>query len=384
MPYVKPLRAVIAGIDVEVGTVISVDEWARWAQIPRNSGDGVIDGAVVERVLGVVAKSWEPARFRDLDVPGCCARTAMRSAGVGPQDIDTVLLVTCTPHQTMLDQDAMRLLRELGIADDVVPVQLSAGCAGLARAAALLATQTFTNALVITYTLASALVTDDTGGLNEHYRSNDTHPFGKLLWTSPALFSDAAAALVLRHEPSVEGFAFYSRDSLAFGDEPGYRDPLIHYLGGGAARPPGVAGASELSCYGMNGPEIKRYYGEGMRLNHRDLQQALPGYADAVDRIYIHQASPALVGDFLRQTDLPLGKIPTLARQLGNLVSASTPKLLFDDVTDSDFRRGLACFSLVGAGPERGAFVLPVDIESPVTGHRAARMRHEGAAVSAP
>ena len=189
------------------------------------------------------------------------------------------------------------------------------------------------------------------------------HPLGRSLWASAGIFSDCAAALVLSRQPDIEGLVLYSRDALSFGDEPGFADPLIHYLGGGAAHPTGTSGAAELSCYGMNGPEVKRYYTKGMMLNHAALEAALPGYVGRVRRIYTHQASPALVDEFARLADLPSCKAPTNARQFGNLVSASTAKMLHDDLFRGDIPHGdLICTSVVGAGPERGAYVLPVRI----------------------
>src|SRR5260370_30901117 len=111
---------------------------------------------------------------------------------------------------------------------------------------------------------------------------------------------------------------------MSLGEEGGFADPLIHYLGGGAIHPVGTPGAAELSCYGMNGPEVKRYYTKGMMLNHAALEAALPGYVDRVRRIYTHQASPALVEEFARLADLPSYKAPSNDPQLGHLVSSST------------------------------------------------------------
>jgi 3-oxoacyl-[acyl-carrier-protein] synthase-3 len=45
----------------------------------------------------------------------------------------------------------------------------------------------------------------------------------------------------------------------------------------------------------------------------------------------------------------------------GNLVSCSTIKLLDDDLNAGVIEAGdSVCISVVGAGPERGAFVIPV------------------------
>ncbi|MBC3844414.1 hypothetical protein GXW82_42635 [Streptacidiphilus sp. 4-A2] len=122
-----------------------------------------------------------------------------------------------------------------------------------------------------------------------------------------------------------------------------------------------------MSAFGLNGKALARYYAGGMMLNHQALERALPGYVDAVRRIYTHQAGPELVQDFAELAGLPAGKAPTNVRQLGNLVSAATPALFYADLLDKEIANGdLACFSVVGAGPERGAFVAPVRIPNPL------------------
>jgi 3-oxoacyl-[acyl-carrier-protein] synthase-3 len=201
------------------------------------------------------------------------------------------------------------------------------------------------------------------GGLSHLYRHNQVHPLARSLWSSPGIFSDGAAAVVLSRQAHSEGLVLYSRDSLSFGDEPGFTDPLIHYLGGGINHPVGTPGSARLSCFGMNGPAVKRYYTKGMMLNHHALEAAVPGYVDLVRRIYTHQASPALVQEFARLAGLPSSKAPSNARRYGNLVTVSTAKMLHDDLYRGDVGPGdLVCVSVVGAGPERGEYVLPVRV----------------------
>ncbi|MFE6229426.1 MULTISPECIES: 3-oxoacyl-[acyl-carrier-protein] synthase III C-terminal domain-containing protein [unclassified Streptomyces] len=273
------------------------------------------------------------------------------------------MVVTCNPYQTLLDQDAFRLMRLLGIEDHVPPLQLGAGCAGLARAAALVAGLAAERALVIAYSVPSRISFDADGSMLPAYLDNAVHPYGKNLWASPALFSDAAAAMVLERDEDVDGLVLYSRDSRSFGDGPGVDDPLIHFLGGGTECPSGAPGSAELSCFGMNAPEIARYYSGGMMLNHEALEAARPGYLDGVRRLYTHQANPELVDAFLRHTGLPPERAPSNVRALGNTVSPSTLALLHADREQGGLAYGdRVCFSVVGSGPERGAFLAPVRI----------------------
>lgn len=357
----------IAGLSTLIGRVLTIAEWAEAARIPNRAGGGTMSGELVERILGIAGKSWDPRTFADLGRVTQTAREALLSAEVEPRDIDALIVVTCSAYEIMLDQDAFRLARELQLPDEVIPVQIGAGCAGLARAAALAARMDARQALIITYNAPSRITGDLDGGVNPIYLRNDTHPLGRSLWASAGIFSDGAAAMVLRRQADDPGLVLYSRDSQSFGDGPGFTDPLIHHFGGGSARPYGTPGAAELACYGMNGPQVRRYYTEGMMLNHAALEAARPGYVDRVRRIYTHQASPALVDAFADLAGLPAGKAPTNARRFGNLVSASTAKMLHDDLyaeqVDPD---DLVCVSVVGSGPERGAFILPVRVSKVV------------------
>jgi 3-oxoacyl-[acyl-carrier-protein] synthase III len=368
-----PLPYAITGLATLIGRVVPINEWADAARIPARTG-GVMSGELVERVLGIQGKSWDPWTFADLGRIAEVGREALLSADLEPRDIDAMIVVTCSPYEIMLDQDAFRMARELQLPDDVVPIQIGAGCAGLARAAALAARLNSRRALIVTYNAPSRITGDLEGGVNPIYLRNETHPLGKSLWASAGIFSDGAAALVLSRSDDHDGLVLYSRDSQSFGDEPGFTDPLIHHFGGGSRHPYGTPEAAELACYGMNGPAVKRYYTQGMMLNHAALDNALPGYVDRVRRIYTHQASPALVESFARLAELPADKAPTNARRFGNLVSASTAKMLHDDLYAGDVANGdLICVSVVGSGPERGAYVLrlnTVKIVQPATGER--------------
>jgi 3-oxoacyl-[acyl-carrier-protein] synthase-3 len=223
-----------------------------------------------------------------------------------------------------------------------------------------LATQmTAKKILLISYSLSSLYT--QTGV----YKNNAVHPLGKSLWMSAALFSDGVSAVVLDKQDGPTGYSFYSRDSENFGQEEGFDDPLIHYTGGGAWNPPGTANCEELSCFAMAGPKIKEYYIKGMTLNHRQMLALHPGYLTTVKKIYTHQASPQLTNAFLdtliKEHGIDRAKLGINVVKYGNLVSTSTIKLLHDDMNAGVVLPGdRICISVVGAGPERGAFIVPV------------------------
>ncbi|MGW8887766.1 3-oxoacyl-[acyl-carrier-protein] synthase III C-terminal domain-containing protein [Streptomyces sp. NPDC055749] len=358
----EPFPYEITGAHADLGTVVGMDDWAEQARVPdRHRPGSHLSGATVRKLLGVQGKSWDPARFAGIDSVAAVARQALDHAGLAPSDITTVVVVTCTPYQVMLDQDAFALMRQLGIPDRVPPVQLGAGCAGMARAAAVVSAMRAERALVIAYNIPSRMSTGPDGMLLPQYAENTAHPHGRNMWAAPALFSDGVAALVLSRSEEADGVLLYSRDSLSFDGGPGITDPLIHFLGGGSSHPAGTAGADELSAYGMNSPEIRSYYSAGMTLNHQALESARPGYLKEIARLYTHQAHPFLVDAFLAATDVPGEKAPGNARTIGNTAAPSTLALLHADQQNGVLADGdLVCLSVVGSGPERGAFLAPL------------------------
>jgi len=344
---------ILRSVRTRVGAVMSLETWAQWARIPHR-------GQPVGQLLGIRSKAWEPETFRQPETVALLGRAALADAGVDADDLDAVVLVTCTPFEHTLDQDAHRFARLLDLADDIPVLQIHAGCAGLARAVSVIARLRATRVLLLTWNAPGAYMTLPDGGPNPLYLDNNTHPEGDLLWFSPALFSDGAAAAVFERSDEVAGFARYSRDARPRAGGASCHDPLVVYPGGGALHPPGSPKATALQAFGMRGQAIKRYYHEGMLENGRELERAVPGYADRVRRIYTHQASPRLVRGFLDHAELPREKVPTNCERLGNLVSVSTLQLLAEDREAGRLEPGdWICFSVVGAGPERGVFVLP-------------------------
>ncbi|MFC5410095.1 3-oxoacyl-[acyl-carrier-protein] synthase III C-terminal domain-containing protein [Larkinella bovis] len=356
-PPVRTVQLAIAGLSSYVADPTPIADWAESFQIPdRKDPSKFLDGPMVEKVLGVRSKSWAPEVFQNQEVVTQVAREALANAQVSARQVDAVLVVTCSPYQVLLDQDAFYFLKSLQIPDSVVPLQLGAGCAGMARAMQLATQLAAENILIVAYSLSSLYTQTPL------YKQNPVHPLGRSLWMSSALFSDGASAVLLRKTGYRGGLAFYSRDSLAFGAEGGFDDPLIHYMGGGALNPPGQENSEELSCFGMAGDRVKEYYMKGMLLNHQTLLQNRPNYLTEVRKIYTHQASPVLTNGFLNHLmescAIPRSKFGVNVETYGNLVATSTVKLLHDDMTSGAAQTGdEICISVVGAGPERGAFI---------------------------
>lgn len=353
----NPISYTIDSVAAVVGKNLTADEWADRIPVPNKKIPGTtLTGEDVTRITGVECKSWDPELFSNFDSIVSVTQDALARANVRPQEIDMVLIVTATPFYIQLDMDAFKLLKLLRIPDRIPPIQLHAGCAGMARAMHILSHIQAKRPLIITYEVSSPYMSSSI------YRENSTHPLSDSLWMSAALFSDGAAAMVLKRQDHETGFSFYSRDSLEFGGQPGFEDALIHYPGGGAMNPPGASGCEEMSAFGMNGPATKAYYEKGMTLNHETFLNFDKQYVEHVKRIYMHQASPRLVenmrGILMKIANAKPEQLPMNAHKFGNLVTPSTLKLLFDDIEAGKVKKGdKVCFSVVGAGPERGGFI---------------------------
>ncbi len=369
MSTVRKFPYSLVGAAALVAEPTPIEAWAAQARIPHRSlPNRTLTGAEITRIVGVESKSWSPDLFATLAPAVSTARQALASADISPHEIDVFIAVSSMPHQPMMDADAMDMAAALGLRSDVVPVGLSTGCAGLARAAALLASLDSRQALIITYNTPSRITGDGRGGVDTRYLHNDVHPYGRDLWASPTLFSDGAATLVFRRGTAADsaGLVLYSRDRRSLDPGNNDDDPLVLHPGGAALKPLSSDEGWKNAAYGMNGPAVKAYYAHGMLLNHRTLTQHAPRYTEQVRRIYLHQANPRLVKAFIETTGLPAAKTPSHAHIYGNLITAGPPLMLHQDLLAGRVGRGdLIVVSLVGAGPERGALLVPVAVPHP-------------------
>ncbi|MFI9826024.1 hypothetical protein ACIHFC_37820, partial [Streptomyces sp. NPDC052013] len=321
MTKVRKFPYTLAGAAALVAEPTPIEAWAERARIPhRNNPERVLTGAEITRIVGVESKSWSPDLFATLAPAISSARQALDSAGTLPDEIDTFITVSSMPHQPMMDADAMDLASMLELRSDIAPIGLSTGCAGLARAAALLASLDSRKALIVTYNTPSRTTGNGQGGIDDRYLRNDVHPYGRDMWASPTLFSDGAAALVFRRDAcaSTTGIALYSRDRSSFGHGDASGDPLVLYPGGGALTPLSTDEGRQTAAYGMNGPAVKAYYTQGMMANHHAMLGHMPTYVEQARRIYLHQANPRLVEAFTSAAGLPACKTPCHAHTYGN------------------------------------------------------------------
>ncbi|MCP4599377.1 MAG: hypothetical protein GY847_02385 [Proteobacteria bacterium] len=354
----KHIDSEIIGVSALTGDIVPMDEWAEQVDIVDPKHNKRIDGRIIRKLLGVNGKSWSPDLFRDPNTIVRVGKAALESAEILPDEVEAIITVSCTPYELNLGQDSFRFARALGLSEDVLLIHLETGCGGLARMMNIVNKLSVNTILVLAYNVVSSMTIMD--GPNRLAYFNGYHPMENLVWMSAALFSDGAGGIVLRRTEKNTGFAFYTRDAHSFGDGPPFTDPIVHFPGGGVLHPPGFHNCEASMFFAMSGRIIAEYYNKGMMLNHQSLLDVQPNYVDEVRRIYTHQAGPALVKSFKELSGISSDKAPSNAQEIGNTVSSCTIQLLYEDIEKGIVKEGdTICFSVVGAGPERGAFLIP-------------------------
>ncbi len=246
----------------------------------------------------------------DLAVPA--ARAAMEMAGLGPEDIDAVIVCTLTPDM-LFPSTACLVQSLLGLRRGIPAFDVDAACSGfvygLESARGLLAaSRKYRNVLLVGAEKLSAI----------------------LDWTDRStcvLFGDGAGAIVLTRGEEGPGGHILATDLGSDGVNSG----LIHMPAGGSRVP-----ASPHSLEGrqhflkMNGREVFKLAVRAMVASaERVLEEAGVSPQDLVG-IIPHQANIRIIESVAQYLKLPLTLFPNNVHLYGNTSAASVP-LAFDE-----------------------------------------------------
>jgi 3-oxoacyl-[acyl-carrier-protein] synthase-3 len=251
------------------------------------------------------------------------ARVALEEAGVGPEDLDYVVVATCTPDY-QLPSTAALVGARLG-ARGVAAFDINAACSGflygLTQATALIDAGEARRVLVCGADVLSR-VTD--------YSDPKTS----------ALFGDGAGAAVVEQ---VEGRSRIGPFRLhADGSQ-----PELLYI------PP------ETGVIHMEGREVYKRAVEGMSASVRKILLASGITADDVDLLVAHQANARILRAVGERLGLPTDKLMTNIARLGNTSAASIPLALADAVSAGRLSDGdIVVLTAFGAGFTWGAGVV--------------------------
>jgi 3-oxoacyl-[acyl-carrier-protein] synthase III len=267
------------------------------------------------------------------DLGARAARAAMADAGIGPDDLDAIILATSTPDLTFpsaatMVQAAIGMHR--GFAFDVQAV-----CAGFVFALAN----------------ADAMIR---GGMARRVLVIGAETFSRLMdWTDRTtcvLFGDGAGAVVLEAVESAGTSDDRGILSVDLNSDGRYRDLL--YVDGGTST--GTTGVLR-----MQGKEVFRHAVEKLaETAHKALGKAgLTG--DDVDWIVPHQANIRIIEGTARKMGVPMDRVVVTVQDHGNTSAASIPLALSVGRARGQIKPGdLIVTEAIGGGLAWGAVVL--------------------------
>ena len=288
---------------------------------------------------------------KTLDLAFEAGKIALARAGVKPEDVDGIILVTQTPEYRLPSTSCI-LQDRLGLPKASLAFDISLGCSGfpygLITANSLLSSGTVSRLL---------LISGDVTSMNASPEDKSTYP----------LFSDGFAAVLLercREDGDLLGYSFGT-------DGSGWKNMVIHV---GMARHP------KLEDYYQSGgresyPEV-RYpdyaYMDGgqiftfcLREVPSMIRRALESSCVAlenVDFFFFHQANVMIIRHLAKKMKIPEEKAPISIDRYGNTSSSSPVLTACDHLGDKGIVRPLTVvMAAFGVGYSWASVVLKLD-----------------------
>jgi 3-oxoacyl-[acyl-carrier-protein] synthase-3 len=288
------------------------------------------DAWIVERT-GIRERRIAAPEVRTSDLAVEAAQKAMAAAGVGPADIDLVIVATATPDDTF-PATATRVQARLGIGQGAA-FDVAAVCSGFVYAItvadALLRTGAHSRALVIGAELFSRI----------------------LDWedrTTAVLFGDGAGAVVLEAQEGERGL-------LAARLHADGRHGDLLYVDGG----PGSTGT--VGKLRMKGREVFRHAVGNLASVTEEVLADAGMTAQDLDWIVPHQANARILEATAKKLGLPMERIVMTVGSHANTSAASVPLALDTAVRDGRIRPGQLCLlEAMGGGFTWGAVLVRI------------------------
>ena len=264
-------------------------------------------------------------------------RRLMAKRGVGPDDIDAVIVATVTPDMLFpatacLIQDQLKLGRAWGF-------DLSAACSGflyaLTTGAQLVATGAHQRVVVVGADLMSSII----------------DPLDR---TTAVLFGDGAGAVLLEPaEPDYGILDFYHRV-----DGSGRNDLLMP--AGGSLLPPSAATvAARQHFLKQNGKVVFKFAVSQMVASVQAVLARHGLTPSDLALVVPHQANQRILDAVAERLCLPHERVASVLARYGNTTGATLPLALDDALAEGKITRGdLVVFTAVGAGFTAGATLV--------------------------
>ena len=241
------------------------------------------------------------------DLAAIAGERAIELSGLSPDDIDAVIVGTCTPDHP-LPSTASIVCGRLGI-HNAGAFDLSAACSSygycLTQGHALVASGAAENALVIGADIMSQLMD-----------WNDR--------TTCVLFGDGAGAMIVTNRGGDGTTALLASDSGTVPDLASLWVPA-----GGSREPINRDQNAEADAFlRMNGREVFRFASTTIVASIQRLLDKAGLTADAVDLFVPHQANLRIVEHAVARTGIPMERVMTNLERYGNTSAGSIPLAL--------------------------------------------------------
>jgi 3-oxoacyl-[acyl-carrier-protein] synthase-3 len=299
----------------EIATIIDTsDEWIR-----TRSG-------IAERRVSHVAAS---------DLANVAAQRAMAAADVSPEEVDLLIVATCTPD-TVIPSTAAHVQRKTGTTNAAV-FDLNAGCSGFI------------------YSLSVATSMMQSGGFKKALIIGAERITWFLNWSNrdtAVLFGDGAGAVVL--EPSdEESGLLYSH----LGCE-GEAADALHVPNFGTAGNRFVENYAAFAVH-FDGREIFRRAVKGMTRETKIVLDKLGLTNSDIDRIIPHQANLRIIESLAHHLGVDMAKVEVNIQNYGNTSAATIPVAMVEALEAGRIQpRDRILMAAFGAGLTRAAGLL--------------------------
>lgn len=262
-----------------------------------------------------------------------CVR-AMDNAGYKPEQIDLLLVATCSPERA-IPSVACQVQSRVG-ADNAVAMDLNAACAGflfaLHTAFAYVEAGIYKNALIVGAEVLSKIV--------------DWNDRGTCI-----LFGDGAGAVVVEktQEGGILGFVQHSdgkRGEVLRCDTRELKNPCVSV-------------PMESPYVKMDGREVFTFAVRQVPAGIQEVLEKTGKETGDVDLFVLHQANRRIIEGIAKRLSVDIERFPVNLDRVGNMSSAAIPVLLDELNREGALKRGMTLvLSGFGAGLTWGACVL--------------------------
>ncbi|HSN18880.1 MAG TPA: beta-ketoacyl-ACP synthase III [Gammaproteobacteria bacterium] len=269
----------------------------------------------------------------NLDLCERAARNAMEMAGVGPEDIDLVIVGTTTPDQVFPNMGCL-LQRRLGIHGPMA-FSLEAACTGF----------------IYALNIAEKFVKT---GASKHALVVGAETLSRMVdWTDRntcVLFGDGAGAVVLEasEEPGILSTHVHADGQYA---------DLLYFPSGVSKKPEDFHARRDYIQ--MKGNEVFKVAVTKLGEVAQEALDANGIKGEQLDWLIPHQANLRIIEGTARKLKLPMDRVVLTVQDHGNTSTASVPMALDVAVRDGRIKRGqLILLEAFGGGFTWGSALL--------------------------